>query len=75
MTQLEQQIVATLRDQAGDGVDVTRLLDAARSPVLAWRFRNAFPAAYRLSPLVATSSEVVLETVELVFDSMDAEAT
>ncbi|GAB3442729.1 hypothetical protein GCM10027517_20170 [Phycicoccus ginsengisoli] len=52
-----------------------RLLDATRSPVLAWRFRNAFPAAYRVSPLVAASNELVLETVELVFDSMDVEAT
>ncbi len=50
-----------------------RLLDPSRQPVLTWRFRNAFPVSYRLSPLDATSSDIVVETVELVFDSMDAE--
>ena len=42
--------------------------------VLTWQFRNAFPAVYRVSPLDAASSEVVLETVELAFDTMDVEA-
>ena len=51
-----------------------KLLDATHQPVLTWRFRNAFPAVYRLSPLDASSSDVVEETVELAFDSMDAEA-
>jgi phage tail-like protein len=50
-----------------------RLLDAGRQPVLAWRFRNAFPAVYRLSPLDAASNDIVVETVELAFDSMDTE--
>jgi phage tail-like protein len=50
-----------------------RLLDASRQPVLAWRFRNAFPALYRLSSLDAASSDIVVETVELAFDSMDTE--
>ena len=35
--------------------------------------RNAFPVAYRLSPLDTSSGDVVVETVELAFDSMDAE--
>ena len=51
-----------------------KLLDAAHQPVLTWRFRNAFPAVYRLSRLDAASSDVVIETVELAFDSMDVEA-
>ena len=50
-----------------------KLLDASRQPVLTWRFRNAFPAVYRLSSLDATSSDIVMETVELAFDSMDTE--
>lgn len=55
--------------------DVTvRLLDATRSPVLSWRFHNAFPVVYRVTPLDAASSDAVLEAVELAFDAMDAEA-
>ena len=51
-----------------------RLLDGSRQPVLVWKFRNAFPAVYRIGPLEASASDVVVETVELAFDSMDAEA-
>jgi phage tail-like protein len=50
-----------------------RLFDATRQPVLTWRFRNAFPVVYRLSPLEAASSDAVIETIELAFDSMDTE--
>ena len=50
-----------------------KLLDGTGQLVLTWRFRNAFPAVYRLSPLDAASSDIVLETVELAFDSMDVE--
>lgn len=60
----------------GDGADrdvVVRLLDATGQLVLTWKFRNAFPAVYRVSPLDAASSDVVLETVELAFDTMDLE--
>jgi phage tail-like protein len=62
----------------GDGADrdvVVRLLDATGQLLLTWMFRNAFPAVYRLSPLDAASGDVVLETVELAFDTMDIEAT
>lgn len=61
-------------DPAVDRDVRVRLLDATAQPVLAWRFRNAFPAVYRLSPLDASSSDVVVETVELAFDTMDVEA-
>ena len=60
----------------GNGADrdvVVRLLDGTGQPLLTWKFRNAFPAVYRLSPLDAASSDIVLETVELAFDSMDVE--
>ena len=59
------------------GVDrdvVVRLLDDTHQPRLSWRFGNAFPAVYRVSPLDAGSAEAVVETVELAFDSMDAQA-
>jgi phage tail-like protein len=52
---------------------VVRLLDGAGVPVMAWRFRGAFPAVHRLSPLDTVTHDPVLETVELAFDSMDAE--
>ena len=58
------------------GVDrdvVVRLLDDTHQPRLTWRFRNAFPVVYRVSPLDAAAGDVVVETVELTFDSMDAE--
>lgn len=61
-------------DPSVDRNVVVRLLDATRSPVLAWQFRNAFPVVHRVTPLDAASSETVLETVELAFDTMDAEA-
>lgn len=52
---------------------VVKLLDGTGQLVLTWKFRNAFPAVYRLSPLDAASSDPVIETVELAFDSMDVE--
>lgn len=60
-------------DPAVDREVRIKLLDATHQPVLAWRFRNAFPAVYRLSPLDAAASDAVIETVELAFDSMDLE--
>lgn len=62
-------------DPATDRNVRVRLLDSTGQPVMVWLFRNAFPAVYRVSPLVAGSSEVVLETVELAFDSMDVEVS
>jgi phage tail-like protein len=58
-------------DPAVDREVRVKLLDASHQAVLTWRFRNAFPAVYRLGPLDAASSDIVIETVELAFDSMD----
>jgi len=60
-------------DPAVDRNVVVRLLDGTGQPVLSWKFRNAFPAVYRLTPLDAKASDLVIETVELAFDSMDVE--
>ena len=60
-------------DPAVDRNVVVRLLDDTGQPVLSWKFRNAFPAVYRVSPLDAAASDLVIETVELAFDSMDVE--
>jgi phage tail-like protein len=61
-------------DAAVDRDVVVKLLDSTRQLVMIWRFRNAFPVVYRLSPLDAAASDLVVETVELAFDSMDTEA-
>ena len=51
-----------------------RVLNEALEPVLTWTFRNAFPVVHRVAVLDAGSSDVVVETLELAFDSMDVEA-
>jgi phage tail-like protein len=47
------------------------LLDEERSAVWSWRFRNAFPVNYRVTPLDASSSDLAVEELTLTFDSMD----
>ena len=39
--------------------------------VMTWRFRKAYPATLSYSPLSATEGSVVMETVELAFDSVE----
>jgi phage tail-like protein len=62
-------------DPAVDRDVVVRLLDDSGQPRLAWRFRNAFPVVHRIAPLDALVGGVLMETVALAFDTMDAEAT
>jgi len=51
--------------------DVTVTLTNERhEPVWTWRFAQAFPAAYRFSPLDAASSDLVDEILELTFTRM-----
>jgi phage tail-like protein len=60
--------------QAAVDRDVTvTLLDEERNTVWTWRFRNAFPVNYRVSPLDANCSDIVAEELTLTFDSMDIE--
>lgn len=61
-------------DPSVDKNVVVRLLDATGAPAMTWQFQNAFPVVYRLTPLDASTSDTVLETVELAFDALDAEA-
>jgi phage tail-like protein len=60
-------------DPSVDRNVVVRLLDEVGSPRLTWKFRNAFPVVHRVSTLDGSSSDVVVESIELAFDSMDAE--
>ena len=41
--------------------------------VLTWKFRKAWPARYAFSPLQAKGKEVLVESLELAFDSMEVE--
>jgi phage tail-like protein len=48
-----------------------QLLDEDRAVVWRWRFLRAFPVAYRVTPLDATTSDIVAEIIELTFDAME----
>ncbi len=50
---------------------VALLNDDQSEVVLTWRFRNVRPVSLSYSPLRAMESGVVIETLELAFDSMD----
>lgn len=49
------------------------LLDAAREPVLAWRFRNGWPAKWEGPTLDAKTSEVAIETLEIAHEGLEFE--
>lgn len=50
---------------------VALLNDDQSEVVLTWRFRNVRPVSLSYSPLRAMESAVLIETLELAFDSMD----
>jgi phage tail-like protein len=53
---------------------VVALLDEQRAPVKRWIMRNAWPARYAVSPLVAVDGRVVVtETLECAVETLDAE--
>ncbi len=49
------------------------LLDEKREPVARWTLARAWPTKYDASPLNARSSEVALETLELVHEGLELE--
>ncbi len=49
------------------------LLDGERNPVRRWRLHEAWPARYAVSTLDASSSGVVVETLELAHEGFDLE--
>ena len=49
------------------------LLDEARNPVYAWRLLRAWPTRYELGGLHALGNEVVVETLELAYESFDVD--
>jgi len=49
------------------------LLDEERSEVARWRLTNAFPTRYTFSPLDAMDGSVLVECLELAFDTLRME--
>jgi phage tail-like protein len=49
------------------------LLDEERNFVWTWRFRNAFPVSYRVTPLDSGHSDIAVEELTVTFDSMEIE--
>jgi len=49
------------------------LLDEQHAPAVTWKFRNAFPVRLDYSTLSATSSEPMMETLEIVHEGMEVE--
>lgn len=48
------------------------LLGEAGAPVSSWLFTNAYPVKWTVSPLDADSNTVVIETMELAYQRMQA---
>jgi phage tail-like protein len=52
-------------------VKIELLAEDHSTVVMTWRFHKAYPATLSYSPLRAAEGVVVMETVELAFDSME----
>jgi phage tail-like protein len=52
---------------------IISLLDETRKEVARWRLQDAFPSSHRFEPLDATSSEPVVEVIELVYSDYELE--
>lgn len=50
---------------------VINLLDASDKPVLSWRIQNAWPSRWTGPVLNSTSSEVAIESLEIVHEGID----
>ena len=51
--------------------DITiSLLDETHAPLITWKVRNAWPCKYEISPLHASSNEVLIETLELAHEGL-----
>jgi phage tail-like protein len=46
------------------------LIDEENVPVAKWEFTNAWPSKYKGPDLNAMANEVAVETLEIVFESM-----
>ena len=46
------------------------LFDRAKTPVIKWKFNNAWPVKYESPPLNAKTSHLAIETLEIAVDSV-----
>lgn len=49
---------------------IIKLLDESHEPVVVWKLMNAFPVKLEWSDLKALTSEIVMESLDVVFESM-----
>lgn len=49
---------------------IIKLLDESHEPVMVWKLINAFPVKLEWSDLKALTSEIVMESLDVVFESM-----
>lgn len=49
-----------------------QLLDEEAKPTMTWTLRNAWPTKITSSDLLSEGNEIAIETVEIVFESIDA---
>ena len=52
---------------------IISLLNENHEPIVVWKVRNAFPFKLEYSPLHANGSEVAIETLTLVYESLIVE--
>jgi phage tail-like protein len=55
-------------------VSVT-LLDDSKAAVMTWRFSNAWPTKYEVSPLQGKGNDVVIESLEIAHEGMELSQT
>jgi len=63
---------ARISSKAGRKSVSVVLMDAVRTDVARWTFRDAVPVAYSVSPLHALGNQPVIETIEVSVDDMRA---
>jgi phage tail-like protein len=64
-TQVENGDLSAYRD-----VTITLQSEDRTAAVFTWTLRNAWPAAYRFSPLHAGGEEIVMEIIELAYERL-----
>jgi phage tail-like protein len=66
-----QWILQAQRGQAERQSGAIVLLDESHEPVMRWRFRRAWPTAYRGPTLKATGNEVAIEEIVLAHEGLE----
>lgn len=64
---------ATASGQADRRAVAIVFVDGELNPVRRWRLRDAWPTRYAVSPLAASASDIVVETLELAHEGFEIE--